>query len=142
MINQHSAHCILFSVTSISDGMWKSAKITVPDGVTSLRAVGLVMSDNLGLGFTPVPQKVTRYSLCFFICQQYFYFWMTYSLNFQFFSFAKRMWCLSLFAKKKKLREFLFASSFHPFPFYCHSEKLTSFISFLFFFSSFTADCV
>lgn len=38
--------------------------MSVPDGVTSLRAVALVISDNLGLGFTPVPQKVTKYTLC------------------------------------------------------------------------------
>lgn len=37
----------------------------MPDGVTSLTAVALVMSDNLGLGFTPVPQKVT--TLCVYI---------------------------------------------------------------------------
>uniref|UniRef100_A0A3B3DP73 CD109 molecule n=1 Tax=Oryzias melastigma TaxID=30732 RepID=A0A3B3DP73_ORYME len=36
-----------------------SEKITVPGGVTSLGAFALVMSENLGLGFTPVPQKLT-----------------------------------------------------------------------------------
>lgn len=38
-------------------------KLTVPGGVTSLRAVVLVMSDNLGLGFTPLSQTVTQYTL-------------------------------------------------------------------------------
>lgn len=51
-----------FSVVSIS-GTWTSENITVPDGIMSLRAVALVMSDTLGLGFTPVPQKVTKYYL-------------------------------------------------------------------------------
>lgn len=37
--------------------------MSVPDGVTSLGAVALVMSDDLGLGFTPVQQKVTQYTL-------------------------------------------------------------------------------
>lgn len=49
---------------SISNKTWTSEKMSVPDGVTSLRAVALVISDNLGLGFTPVPQKVTKYTLC------------------------------------------------------------------------------
>ncbi|XP_075883602.1 CD109 antigen-like [Nelusetta ayraudi] len=34
-------------------------KLTVPRGVTSLRAVALVMSDNLGLGFTPLSQELS-----------------------------------------------------------------------------------
>ncbi|KAI4804002.1 hypothetical protein KUCAC02_025647 [Chaenocephalus aceratus] len=50
---------LLWFDTSISDQPMKSEKITVPDGVTSLRAAALVMSDNLGLGFTPLPQKLT-----------------------------------------------------------------------------------
>uniref|UniRef100_A0A3Q1HW22 CD109 molecule n=2 Tax=Anabas testudineus TaxID=64144 RepID=A0A3Q1HW22_ANATE len=50
---------LLWLDANISDGTWRSGQITVPDGVTSLKAVGLVMSDNLGLGFTPVPQKLT-----------------------------------------------------------------------------------
>lgn len=37
--------------------------MSVPDGVTSLRAVALVMSDNLGLGFTREPREVTKYTL-------------------------------------------------------------------------------
>lgn len=69
-----SIQSIAYFFISISDGTWKSGKITVPDGVTSLRAVGLVMSDNRGLGFTPVLQKVTKYSLCTTIYQQYFSF--------------------------------------------------------------------
>lgn len=53
-----------FSATFVSEKTWTSEKMSVPDGVTSLTAVALVMSDNLGLGFTPVPQKVTTYTLC------------------------------------------------------------------------------
>ncbi|XP_074516319.1 CD109 antigen-like isoform X1 [Sebastes fasciatus] len=49
---------LLWFDTNVSDKTWTSGEITVPDGVTSLRAVALVMSDNLGLGFTPVPQKL------------------------------------------------------------------------------------
>uniref|UniRef100_A0A8C8E393 CD109 antigen n=1 Tax=Oryzias sinensis TaxID=183150 RepID=A0A8C8E393_9TELE len=45
--------------TFVSDKSWTSEKITVPDGVTFLGAVVLVMSENLGLGFTPVPQKLS-----------------------------------------------------------------------------------
>ncbi|XP_035804779.2 CD109 antigen-like isoform X2 [Amphiprion ocellaris] len=44
--------------TAVSEKTWTSDKITVPDGVTSLRAYALVMSENLGLGFTPEPQKL------------------------------------------------------------------------------------
>ncbi|XP_047466391.1 CD109 antigen-like [Mugil cephalus] len=43
---------------SVRDLAWTSGKITVPDGVTSLSALALVMSENLGLGFTEVPQKL------------------------------------------------------------------------------------
>ncbi|XP_031703694.1 CD109 antigen-like [Anarrhichthys ocellatus] len=50
---------LLWFDTSVSIQTWISEKITVPDGVMSLRAFALVMSDNLGLGFTPVPQKLT-----------------------------------------------------------------------------------
>ncbi|XP_042356057.1 CD109 antigen-like [Plectropomus leopardus] len=49
---------LLWFDTYISDKTWTSEEISVPDGVTSLRAVALVMSDSLGLGFTPVPQKL------------------------------------------------------------------------------------
>lgn len=45
-----------------SDKTWTDEKMTVPAGVTSLRAVALVMSDNLGLGFTPLSQKVTMHT--------------------------------------------------------------------------------
>ncbi|KAM7403885.1 hypothetical protein PAMA_004352 [Pampus argenteus] len=44
---------------NVRDKTWTSGEIKVPDGVTSLRAAALVMSDNLGLAFTPVPQKLT-----------------------------------------------------------------------------------
>lgn len=46
-------------------------KMTVPGGVTSLRAVALVMSDNLGLGFTPLSQTVTQYTLYGYIHDSY-----------------------------------------------------------------------
>lgn len=45
---------------SFSDKNWTSGGITVPDGVTSLGAIAVVMSENLGLSFTPVPQKVLK----------------------------------------------------------------------------------
>ncbi|XP_056249879.1 CD109 antigen-like [Seriola aureovittata] len=54
-----AAETLLWLDTNVSDNTWTSGTITVPDGVTSLRAVALVMSDNLGLGFTPVPLKLT-----------------------------------------------------------------------------------
>ncbi|XP_071355028.1 CD109 antigen-like [Trachinotus anak] len=54
-----AAETLLWLDTNVSDKTWTSGKITVPDSVTSLRAVALAMSDNLGLGFTPVPQKLT-----------------------------------------------------------------------------------
>ncbi|XP_032356991.1 CD109 antigen [Etheostoma spectabile] len=50
---------LLWLDTNVSDQTWTIENITVPDGVTSLRAVALVMSDNLGLGFTLEPQKLT-----------------------------------------------------------------------------------
>ncbi|XP_049917736.1 CD109 antigen-like [Epinephelus moara] len=50
---------LLWLDTYVSDSTWTSGEITVPDGVTSLKAAALVMSDNLGLGFTPMPQKLT-----------------------------------------------------------------------------------
>ncbi|XP_028995599.2 CD109 antigen-like isoform X2 [Betta splendens] len=53
------ADSLLWLDTNTSGGTWTSGNITVPDGVASLRAVGLVMSDNLGLGFTPVPRTLT-----------------------------------------------------------------------------------
>ncbi|KAM4723448.1 CD109 antigen [Anableps anableps] len=54
-----TAESLLWLDTSVSDKNWTSGKITVPDGVTSLGAVAVTMSENLGLGFTPVPQKLT-----------------------------------------------------------------------------------
>ncbi|KAM9842975.1 CD109 antigen-like [Aulostomus maculatus] len=50
---------VLWLDANVSDKTWTSGAITVPDGVTSLRAVALMMSDNLGLGFTPEPQQMT-----------------------------------------------------------------------------------
>lgn len=46
-----------------SQNTWTSEKLSVPDGFKALRAVALVMSDNLGLGFTPVPQQVIHTSV-------------------------------------------------------------------------------
>ncbi|XP_070698418.1 CD109 antigen-like [Pempheris klunzingeri] len=54
-----ASESLLWLDTNVSDKTWTSGKITVPDGVTSLRAVALVMSDNLGLGSTSVPQTLT-----------------------------------------------------------------------------------
>ncbi|KAM7376533.1 hypothetical protein PAMP_006260 [Pampus punctatissimus] len=56
---QDAAESFLWLDVNVRDKTWTSGKIKVPDGVTSLRAAALVMSDNLGLGFTPVPQKLT-----------------------------------------------------------------------------------
>ncbi|KAG7510215.1 CD109 antigen-like [Solea senegalensis] len=50
---------LLWIDTDLSDETWTSGKITVPDVVTALGAVALVMSDSLGLGFTPVPLQLT-----------------------------------------------------------------------------------
>ncbi|XP_038585798.1 CD109 antigen-like [Micropterus salmoides] len=49
---------LLWLDTNVSNKTWTSEKITVPDGFTSLRAVAMVMSDNLGLSFSSVPQKL------------------------------------------------------------------------------------
>ncbi|XP_041810122.1 CD109 antigen-like [Chelmon rostratus] len=54
-----TAESLLWLDANVSDKTWTSEEITVPDGFTSLRAVALVMSDNLGLGFTPAPQKLS-----------------------------------------------------------------------------------
>ncbi|XP_061599290.1 CD109 antigen [Cololabis saira] len=54
-----TAESLLWLDADISDKIWTSGEITVPDGVTSLRAVAVVMSENLGLTFTAVPQKLT-----------------------------------------------------------------------------------
>ncbi|XP_073339906.1 CD109 antigen-like [Pagrus major] len=50
---------LLWLDTYVSDETGTSWKVTVPDGVSSLRAVALVMSDNMGLDFTPVPQELS-----------------------------------------------------------------------------------
>ncbi|KAM3595198.1 uncharacterized protein V6R79_019950 [Siganus canaliculatus] len=50
---------LLWLDTNVSDNSWTSGKITVPDGVTALRAAALVMSENMGLSFTPVPPKLS-----------------------------------------------------------------------------------
>ncbi|XP_037550486.1 CD109 antigen [Nematolebias whitei] len=61
---------LLLLDTNVSDKNWKSGKIAVPDGVTSLEAFALVMSENLGLSFIPVPLKLTvskDFSLSFIV---------------------------------------------------------------------------
>lgn len=52
---------------SFSDKSWTTGKITVPDGISSLGAVALVMSENFGLGFTPVPEKVIKTQISSFV---------------------------------------------------------------------------
>uniref|UniRef100_A0AAZ1XBW9 CD109 molecule n=1 Tax=Oreochromis aureus TaxID=47969 RepID=A0AAZ1XBW9_OREAU len=47
------AEALLWLDTNVSE------IILVPDGITSMGALALVMSENLGLGFTLVPQKLT-----------------------------------------------------------------------------------
>ncbi|KAM9787177.1 CD109 antigen [Syngnathus typhle] len=54
----HRGEDQLWFDATLSDKTWTSGAITVPDGVTSLVAAALIMSDDLGLGFTPVPQKL------------------------------------------------------------------------------------
>ncbi|KAL6105801.1 cd109 [Pungitius sinensis] len=54
-----AAEPLLWIDTSVTNQTWTSGKVTVPDGVTSLSAFALVMSDNQGLGFSAVPQKLT-----------------------------------------------------------------------------------
>ncbi|XP_040917246.1 CD109 antigen-like [Toxotes jaculatrix] len=54
-----ASETLLWVDTNVSDKTWTSGKISVPDGINSLGAVALVMSDNLGLGFTPMPLKLT-----------------------------------------------------------------------------------
>nr|XP_061824601.1 CD109 antigen-like isoform X2 [Nerophis lumbriciformis] len=49
---------LLWFDAPLSNKTWTSEGITVPDDVTCLDATALVMSDKLGLGFTPVPQKL------------------------------------------------------------------------------------
>ncbi|XP_039458944.1 CD109 antigen-like [Oreochromis aureus] len=53
------AEALLWLDTNVSDRTWTSEIILVPDGITSMGALALVMSENLGLGFTLVPQKLT-----------------------------------------------------------------------------------
>ncbi|KAM9341256.1 CD109 antigen [Symphorus nematophorus] len=56
----HPTESLLWLDTNVGDDKtWTSGEITVPDGVTSLRAVAMVMSDSLGLRFTPVPQNLS-----------------------------------------------------------------------------------
>ncbi|KAM8917570.1 CD109 antigen [Spinachia spinachia] len=54
-----AAESLLWFDTSVTNPTWTSGKVTVPDGVTRLNAFALVMSDNQGLGFSPVPQRLT-----------------------------------------------------------------------------------
>ncbi|XP_017274786.1 CD109 antigen [Kryptolebias marmoratus] len=61
---------LLWLDTHVSDKNWTSGEITVPAGVTSLGALALVMSENLGLSFTPVPLQLTvskDFSLSFIV---------------------------------------------------------------------------
>ncbi|XP_038126613.1 CD109 antigen-like isoform X2 [Cyprinodon tularosa] len=53
------AESLLWLDRNVSDKSWTTGKITVPDGISSLGAVALVMSEKFGLGFTPVPEKLT-----------------------------------------------------------------------------------
>ncbi|XP_062295771.1 CD109 antigen-like [Scomber scombrus] len=65
MVEKYRSHWLdatesfLWLDVNISNETWRSGNIKVPDGVTSLVAVALVMSDNLGFGFTAVPQKLS-----------------------------------------------------------------------------------
>ncbi|XP_008397750.1 CD109 antigen-like [Poecilia reticulata] len=54
-----AAESLLLLDISVGDKNWTSGKITVPNGVSCLGAVAVSVSDNLGLGFTPLPQKLT-----------------------------------------------------------------------------------
>ncbi|XP_056151328.1 CD109 antigen-like [Lampris incognitus] len=45
--------------TNVSDSTWTTLQVTVPDSITTLRAVALVMSEKLGFGLTTVPQRLT-----------------------------------------------------------------------------------
>ncbi|XP_039904938.1 CD109 antigen-like isoform X2 [Simochromis diagramma] len=53
------AEALLWLDTNVSNRTWTSEKILVPDGITAMGALALVMSENLGLVFTPVLQKLT-----------------------------------------------------------------------------------
>lgn len=91
MLNKFSV--VLLSVTSLSDETWTSGNIKVPDGVASLRAFALVMSDTLSLKFTRVPQTVTKTFTAASIHQWYFYKSNCFLLQ--------RGRCASLFVLKK-----------------------------------------
>ncbi|XP_068608150.1 CD109 antigen-like [Brachionichthys hirsutus] len=52
------AESFLWLHSNLSEQTWTTGKITVPEGFASLSAFALVMSDDLGLGFTPVPEKL------------------------------------------------------------------------------------
>ncbi|PWA16432.1 hypothetical protein CCH79_00004627, partial [Gambusia affinis] len=54
-----TAESLLLLDISVSDKNWTSGKITVPNGVTCLGAVAVSVSEDLGLGFTPLPQMLT-----------------------------------------------------------------------------------
>ncbi|XP_071394440.1 CD109 antigen-like, partial [Centroberyx affinis] len=58
-MDQAATDSWLWLDTNVSDSTWTSPTVTVPDSITSWRAVALVMSENRGLGFTPVPQRLT-----------------------------------------------------------------------------------
>lgn len=74
-VQQEEAACVIFCKIGhstvytyihdifLSENTWTSEKLSVPDGFAALRAVALVMSDNLGLGFTPAPQQVIHTSV-------------------------------------------------------------------------------
>ncbi|XP_061897874.1 CD109 antigen isoform X2 [Entelurus aequoreus] len=49
---------LLWFDAPLSNKTWTSEGITVPDDVACLDAAALVMSDEFGLGFTPMPQKL------------------------------------------------------------------------------------
>ncbi|XP_054894151.1 CD109 antigen [Poeciliopsis prolifica] len=54
-----TAEFLLLLDISVSDKNWTSGKITVPNGVTCLGAVAVSVSEKMGLGLTPLPQKLT-----------------------------------------------------------------------------------
>ncbi|XP_033844625.2 CD109 antigen [Periophthalmus magnuspinnatus] len=54
------AESLLWLDATMSDTTWTSEKITVPDGVNSLRAAAFVMSQRHGLGFTSQKLSITK----------------------------------------------------------------------------------
>ncbi|KAF7655787.1 hypothetical protein LDENG_00050910 [Lucifuga dentata] len=58
-VDQDATESWLWLDANVSDTTWTSMAVTVPDRIISWRAVALVMSENLGLGFTTVPQQLT-----------------------------------------------------------------------------------